>query len=180
MRRQRNGQLLLVAGGGGGGGSSSYCCAHGGAGGGTSGQSGSSPKDSVPRDNTNLAARDEFNDERDETGMPGFHRHLDLGSAPNASYDVMSSSGKGGTQNEGGKAGETGSLTAPRRPRRHKVECENALAGSFRRGGDGAFGREAGGGGGGGYYGRWWRWCRCGWLWWWRWKWICSDICTLS
>jgi len=144
----------LTQGGGGGGGSSNYCCAHGGGGGGTAGQSGSSPESSTPRDNTNLAPRDEFNDERDETGMPGFHQHVDLGSAPNASYDVMSSSGSGGTQNEGGRAGRTGSLQyGSETSSKTQNRMRNALAGSFRLGGDGAWGKEAGGGGGGGYFG---------------------------
>ena len=71
---------LMIAAGGGGAGSTDYCCGHGGPGAAAvvdergTGIGGESPVD-TPTDNEGDAARvrAEFNDERDESGLPALH-----------------------------------------------------------------------------------------------------------
>jgi hypothetical protein len=81
------------------------------AGGGTLGRNGTSP-DTPLYIGKDIAAdgmvRNEFTaqdcksdkciDPRDTHGLPAFHMHLDRGFAPNASYDIKSRGGGGGTQ----------------------------------------------------------------------------------
>ncbi len=155
----RGNKIIVAAGGGGGGGATDYCCAHGGAGGGMSGKDGFSPEtpsyigiDSVAEGMT----RDEFTpddcadpsciDDRDKSGLPAFHQHLDRGFAPNASYHILSSGGKGGSIFERGLPGTSSEYIVYGGP-------TNALSGDYGFGGKGADGKEGGGGGGGGYYG---------------------------
>ena len=155
----RGNKIIAAAGGGGGGGATDYCCAHGGAGGGMSGKEGFSPEtpsyigiDSVAEGMT----RHEFTpddcadqmciDDRDKFGLPAFHQHLDRGFAPNASYHILSSGGKGGSIFKRGLPGTSTGYIVYGGP-------TNALSGDYGFGGKGADGKEGGGGGGGGYYG---------------------------
>lgn len=90
---------LMTAAGGGGGGSSNYCCGHGGPGSGGGdalergvGAAGQSPL-TTPRDNSGdpARARMEFNDDRDDTGLPALHEvrvRLRLGCVPPAAGTV--------------------------------------------------------------------------------------------
>merc|ERR1719359_1596215 len=50
----------------------------------------------------------EFNDERDETGLPALHTHLDYGFAPGANYDEVALGGGGAGLVAGGEAGRSG------------------------------------------------------------------------
>lgn len=182
-----DGRILMIAAGGGGGGSSDYCCAHGGGAGAGDlgdgvvelGQSGLSPE-STPRDNTGDLAppRNEYNDERDETGFPAHHQHLDHGFAPEADLSVIALGGGGAAPTDGGDAGRQGSyefrLTGELRKRsfvhggdavndfgdeaavsRHLAGALSAVSTSGQKlqGGRGGSSKEAGGGGGGGWFG---------------------------
>lgn len=174
---------LFTAAGGGGAGATDYCCGHGGPGSGASGVAiergvggnGATPED-TPRDNAGDAARkrNQFNDERDETGLEAEHVHLDYGFAPGADYSEIANGGGGAGLVSGGAAGQSGSYVY--RPssqlRRRSFEFNpqegtdetavNLLSGAVQRdatqgqrlqGGRGANGKEGGGGGGGGWYG---------------------------
>ena len=90
------GELVVAASGGGGGGASDYCCAHGGHGGSVNGSAGSSASTTTPVDNSLGDPRNEYNDERDETGLPAYHQHMDLGGAPHGDTMVLASGGGGG------------------------------------------------------------------------------------
>ena len=154
-------QIIAVAGGGGGGGGTDYCCAHGGAGGGMVGHNGESPSTPLfigeDKDAENLIRREftpddcqsnECIDPRDKIGLPAQHRHLDRGFAPDASYDIRSRGGMGGSLSSPGSPGESSNY----------IVFDNyisviALPGSFGKGGKGADGKEGGGGGGSGFMG---------------------------
>lgn len=159
---KRDGHVLALAGGGGGGGATDYCCAHGGEGGGTLGGNGTSPdtplyigKDAAA---SNGMSRNEFTaqdcttsdciDSRDKTGLPAFHKHLDRGFAPNASYDTNSQGGFGGSQDLPGASGKSSKYDIL-----DNHVSTIALPGVHGLGGKGADGKEAGGGGGAGYMG---------------------------
>ena len=158
---KRDGHIIALAGGGGGGGATDFCCAHGGEGGGTMGGNGTSPDTPlyIGKDTTaDGMSRKEFTsqdcdtneciDPRDKMGLPSFHKHLDRGFAPNASYDANSQGGSGGTQDLPGTSGRSSDYDV----------LDNhistvALPGVNGLGGKGADGKEAGGGGGAGYMG---------------------------
>jgi len=180
---------LVAAGGGGGGGATDYCCANGGGGGGETASPGEQPALSTPTHiNEDEAAGEQvraeytgvdesaepsgYADPRDVNGMPAHHNHLDRGFAPNASYDVLSTGGTGGSlisADHYGLPGVSGSYKvnyagemnhvsqkegwASMDVRTDSAYSKYASPGADLQGGRGADGKEGGGGGGGGFYG---------------------------
>jgi subtilisin-like proprotein convertase family protein len=180
--------VILVASGGGGGGSTDYCCADGGSGGSTMGYDGTYSGDvsewplTDTDANTPVRRRFEYTASAcpdDLSGqwcisvwdilpksLPSQHKALHYGVSPNSNYSTWATSGYGASDNEGGKAGDSGSFSV-RLTGAMEINMIGQVAvfsqgkgtegraanGVYFRGGNGGGGKEGGGGGGGGYYG---------------------------